>query len=180
VSAFQKHPAERLAASRFHLIRHGAHNASSLDGRALESILSRIAELVKPYAPAPTKTALAQAVEDAERAALEKANRGDQVCWCAHPFRSHIGGVGCLYCNRCNGPAAREPRAKREIGEPVTVINDESRYFRRRGLAIARDDRGLTVLLDGTRERLHFEHSELAARRYWTRPKATQRLTRGN
>lgn len=163
-------PADRIARVRYHLIgQELGHDATSPDGQALETVLAKLAELANPGPRALTKASLADAVEEAERTL--KALRTAQVCWCGHKYADHVGRGGCFECDVCFGasPSPVKPTVVNKVGDQVIVINGDSKYYARTGLAIARDENGLLVQLDKTGERIHFEQSELGARRHWPR-----------
>lgn len=175
-----KIPADRIANVRYHLIGHElGHDGTSPDGQALEELLTQLAALAKPGAHALTKSALADAIEETER--VLKAMRTALVCWCGHRYGEHVGRAGCFECDVCFGsaPTAMKPTVLHRVGDEVTVINRGSRYYARTGLAIAREGAGLVVKLDKTLERVHFEQSELGARRLWPRLMLTDQATRG-
>lgn len=160
----QRIPADLFVSARYQLLHQPGHDAVSVDGYALEAVLGQLQALAMPGVPAPTKASLAEAIDQARH--IARAARTDEVCWCGHPYAEHLGHAGCLECDVCFGAApapVRPAPVARRVGDEVTVINRCSRYFAVTGLAVARDEDGLKVRLDGAGECLHFEQSELGA-----------------
>ncbi len=157
-------PALGVAATRFRLLRDLGHTPATLAEYALETLLSQIATALQPGKPAPTKASLAELVEDAARIAREKAG-ARPGCPCGHRFGDHLGRAGCLECPcRAPRPGSAPVPSRRRVGDEVLVISPTSRYFKRAGLAVAREGRGLRVQLPGTQDPVHFEQSEIALR----------------
>lgn len=111
----QKIPALRIADARYRLVGQRGHDAATLDEFALDSMLTKVAELLRPGTPAPTKTSVAQAVEDAARIARERLN-AREVCWCGHLWADHVGRGGCFECDVC---LERRPIKAAAASEPM-------------------------------------------------------------
>lgn len=160
-------PMDGVARARFQLMRELGHTPDSLAEYAMETALTKLFEAVNPTAPSPTKTSLAELAQEVARIAHEKTAARPACADCGHAAADHRSGRGCF---ECGCPSVWQPLAPagaaatvHAAGAEVTVTARSSRYFGRLGLVIAREGAGVRVLLPGG-ERLHFEHSELAAR----------------
>lgn len=157
-------PALGVASARYGLLRDLGHSPQCLGEYAMETLLTRLAEAVKPGRPAPTKAELAELVTAAADTAREKTAARPR-CECGHAWTEHVAGRGCFECECDNtrpSPAADMP-VPLLIGADITVTARNSCYFGRRGLAIGRDGDGLLVKLVGCSDRLRFERSEVDA-----------------